>query len=348
MVAFISWVITKTTKARTGIDNTVLLLLLVMMVAMLVGPAYLYLTTLGFTLGDVAIWEIAVFMSVGMMPIGVLLFAQFWMEGDTDRKGPLPLSNLLPHVTGLRAAYIVLLLLSELLMGWTFNLASGFISLSAGYSLAAVEREFSYSVTTSWFVFTMAGEMVLTLFAFRKSVRRDLMAVLCLQTAVMFLTPTAFQSRSWETYTLYLDAAVMLGVVGFAIYYLRGGKEHDRALLNYLALFIVANAVMMGGFLLWLVSGDTLLLALSLVAETAIYFDAVLTGAGFGGTFGLPRPNPRESEPQTSPPVSFTGGPTQTGGLEPQPGATAGRIGPFASPDSLRFAVILPTECRFR
>jgi hypothetical protein len=43
--------------------------------------------------------------------------------------------------------------------------------------------------------------------------------------------------------------------------------------------------VMMVGFLVWLVDGDYLLLALSLIAETLVYFDAVLTGAGLGETF---------------------------------------------------------------
>jgi hypothetical protein len=285
MVAFVSWVLTKSVKAKTGIDVTIVLVLLFMMVAMLIGPAYLYLTTLNFTIGDVAIWEIAVFMSVGMAPLGVLLFAKFWIQGETERKAPLPLSALLEHVPELRASYIALLFASELLMGWTFNLASGLIALSAGYTVTAVGREVSYSLTTYWFVFTMVGEMALTLFAFRKAIRRNLLTVLGIQAVVMFLTPTALALQPWETYTVYLEAAVMTGVVVYAIAYLRRNEERDRALLDYLGLFIIANAVMMGGFLLWLVSGDTLLLALSLVVETVIYFDAVLTGAGLGATF---------------------------------------------------------------
>ncbi|MDA4136008.1 MAG: hypothetical protein OK449_03260 [Thaumarchaeota archaeon] len=285
MVAFITWVLTKSVTAKTGIDVSIVLFLLAMMVAMLIGPAYLYLVTLDFTIGDVAIWEIAVFMSVGMMPIGILLFAKFWIQGDTDRKGPLPLSGLLKHVSGLRLSYIILLFFSELLMGWTFNLASGLIALSDGYTIAAVEREISYSLTTYWFVFTMVGEMALTLFAFRNTIRRNLLAVLGLQAVVMFLTPTALSLQSWETYTVYLEAVVMTGVVVFAIVYLRRSAERDRPLLDYFGLFIIANAIMMGGFLLWLATGETLLLALSLVVETVIYFDAVLTGAGLGETF---------------------------------------------------------------
>ena len=294
MVAFISWVLTRAVRAESGIDVTINLLLLGMMVAMLVGPAYLYLATLSFGLGDVVIWEIAVFMMVGMMPIGVLLFAKYWMQGDPERKGPLPLSQLLNHTSGLRASYIILLLLSEFLMGWTYNLASGLIHLSQGYSLQALAVELDYSLTTYWFVFTMVGEMALTLFALRKTIRPDLLEVLVIQSLVMFLTPTALSWQVWETYTVYLEAAVMTGLIVFALRYLRKKVEGDRALLNYLGLFIIANAVMMAGFLIWLLDGDTLLLALSLVVETVIYFDAVLTGAGLGQTFRKAVPGPEQ------------------------------------------------------
>ncbi len=282
MVAFISWILTRAVGAKTGIDATIVLLLLGMMVAMLVGPAYLYLATLSFGLGDVAIWEIAVFMMVGMMPIGVLLFVKYWMQGDPDRKGPLPLSNLLNHTLGLRASYILLLLLSEFLMGWTFNLASGLIGLSSGYSLQAVGNELDYSLTTYWFVFTMVGEMAFTLFALRRMIRSGLLAILVIQGVVMFLTPTALGLQAWETYTVYLEAAVMTGLIILAVRYLGRKAEQDSGQLRYLGLFIIANAVMMAGFLIWLINGDTLLLALSLIVETIIYFDAVLTGAGLG------------------------------------------------------------------
>ena len=89
----------------------------------------------------------------------------------------------------------------------------------------------------------------------------------------------------WETYTVYLEAAVMTGLVVYAVDYLRRGKERDRPMLSYLGLFIIANAVMMVGLLLWLVDGDSLLLAASLIVQTAVYFDAVFTGAGLGETF---------------------------------------------------------------
>jgi hypothetical protein len=285
MVAFISLLLTRAVKARDGIDASIILLFLGMMVGMLLGPAYLYLTTLGFGISDVVIWEIAVFMTLGMMPAAGLTAAKFVLLSEPDRKGPPPLSALFDHTSALRASYISLLVASEFLMGWTFNLASGLIRLSVGYSVVDVAKQFEYSLTTYWFVFTMVGEMGFTLFALRKTLRPGLLKILVIQGAVMFLTPTALGSRVWETYTVYLEAAVMTGLVVFAIDYLRRNKERDRPMLSYLGSFVIANAVMMVGLLVWLVDGDSLLLALSLVAETAIYFDAVFTGAGLGETF---------------------------------------------------------------
>jgi hypothetical protein len=285
MVAFISLLLSRAVKTKDGISAAIILLLLAMMVAMLLGPAYLYLTTLGFGISDVVIWEIAVFMTLGMMPAAGLTAAKLVLLAEPERTGPGPLYSLLSHTSRLRAAYIFLLVLSEFLMGWTFNLASGVISLSAGYSVVDVAKQLEYSPTSYWFVFTMVGEMGFTLFALRNAIRPSLLKILAVQGVVMFLTPTALNSRVWETYTVYLEAAVMTGLVVFAVYYLRMREERDRPTLSYLGVFIVANAVMMVGFLLWLVDGDSLLLAVSLIVETAIYFDAVFTGAGLGETF---------------------------------------------------------------
>jgi len=285
MVVFISLLLTRAVKTKDGINTAIILLLLSMMVAMLLGPAYLYLTTLGFGISDVVIWEIAVFMTLGMMPAAGLTAAKLVLLSEPDRRGSAPLSSLVSHTSRLRTAYIFLLVLSEFLMGWTFNLASGLISLSAGYSLVDVAKQLEYSPTSYWFVFTMVGEMGFTLFALRKALRPGLLKILVIQAVVMFLTPTALNSRVWETYTVYLEAVVMTGLVVFAVDYLRRGKERDRPMLSYLGLFIIANAVMMVGFLLWLVDGDSILLAVSLIVQTAIYFDAVFTGAGLGETF---------------------------------------------------------------
>ena len=280
MAALISAVLTRAVKAKTGVDVAIVLVLLAMMVAMLVGPAYLFLTTPGFGMADVVIWEIAVFMGLGMMPLGVLLAVKLSTEGDAEAKGRPPLSNLLDHPSALRLSYIFLLVFNEFLMGWTFNLASGVIPLSPGHPLKAITTDLGYSLITYWFVFTMVAEMGLTLFALRKRLRSDLLTILVIQGVAMFLTPTALSSQIWETYTVYLEAAAMTGLIVFALDHLRSKRERHGPTMRYLGLFIVANAVMMAGFLLWLVDGDTLVLALSLVAETVVYFDAVFTGAG--------------------------------------------------------------------
>jgi hypothetical protein len=281
MVLFLSLLITRSVRARTGINAVIVILLLGMMIGMLIGPAYIYLVTLTLTLGDIVVWEIAVFSSVGMMPIAILVAAQFVMESDSERTRPLPLTGLLDHIDVLRVTYVLLLVLSEIFMGWTFNIAYGLVSLSSGYSAADVLNQLSYSLTTYWFVFTMVGEMFLTVYVFRKAIRRHLLELLYLQMIIMFLTPTALPWHLWETYTFYIEAAVMMGVVVYAIHYVRTRKgERDPQFVTYLALFIVANALMMAGLLWWLISGATWILAPILVIETTIYFDAVLTGSG--------------------------------------------------------------------
>lgn len=285
MVLVISLLLTRAVRPRTGVNAVIFMLLLGTMVAMLVGPAYLYLTTLSFGISDVVIWEIAVFMSGGMIPVFALTAAQFVYESDPERKGQVPFSSVLRHAAALRAGYIFLFVLSEFLMGWTFGLASGLIHLSSGYSATDVARQIQFSVTSYWFVFTMAAEMVLTIFTLRRYLRPDLLKTLALQTAMMFLTPTALVSNTWKTYTIYGEAALMTVLIAFAFSRLRGGRERDRPVLSYLALFIISNAVMMLGLLLWLLNGDSLLLAASLIVATVIYFDAVFTSAGLGETF---------------------------------------------------------------
>jgi uncharacterized membrane protein len=284
MVLFLSVLVAQSVRARTGINAVVVILLLGMMIAMLIGPAYLYLATLTLTLGDIVVWEIAVFSAVGMMPIAILVAAQFVMESDSERTKPLPLTDFLHHITALRVSYVLLTVLSEILMGWTFNIAYGVVTLSSGYSAADVLNQLSYSLTTYWFIFTMVGEMFLTVYIFRKTIRPSLLELLCLQMIVMFLTPTALPWHAWETYTFYLEAVAMTGVVVYAINYVRTRKgERDQSLVMYIGLFIVANALMMAGLLWWLISGATWTLSPILVLETTLYFDAVLTGAGLSG-----------------------------------------------------------------
>jgi hypothetical protein len=281
MVVFLSALAYKSVTVDTGIDSLVVILLLGMMIGMLIGPAYLYLTTLALTVGDIVVWEIAVFSAVGMMPIIALVSMKFVMQNDADRTEPLPFTGLLQHTATLRTIYVGLLVLSEILMGWTFNIASGLVTLLNGYSVSDVVRELSYSITTYWFVFTMVAEMFLTIFALRRSISRRMFQLLGLQALVMLLTPTALPSQAWKTYSFYLEAALMATVVAFAVLYLRD-QERQKTVSDYLVFFIVANALMMAGLLWWLVSGEVLLLAPILVIQTIGYFDAVLTFACLG------------------------------------------------------------------
>jgi hypothetical protein len=282
MVGIQSLLLARAARVRTGIDALVVVLLMVMMIAMLLGPAYLYLTTLVFTLADLVWWEIAVFSGGGMMPVPILIAAKYFTEGDPERSGPLPLAGLLEHGPTLRGAYVGLLIVSEVLMGWTFNLASGLVSLSAGYSFEAVAEGIGLSLTTYWFVFTMAGEMFVTLYALWGTLKRDLANVFAVQAFVMLFTPTALQLRGPpETLWFCLEAVAMTGLVALLARYAKR-RDRDARVARYLGFFIVSNAAMMVGLVWWLASGRTLGVALLMLLETGVYFYGILGSSNDG------------------------------------------------------------------
>ena len=93
----------------------------------------------------------------------------------------------------------------------------------------------------------------------------------------MFLTPTAFTSQSWETYTVYLEAVGDDRRHGLR-FRLPAEEQAARPIAHELPRALHScERRHDGGFLWWLVSGVTSLLALSLAVETVVYFDAVLT-----------------------------------------------------------------------
>lgn len=305
MVLFLSALIAKSVRVRTGIDSVVVIVLLGMMIGMLIGPTYLYLTKLILTAADVGIWEIAVFSGAGMMPVIALVSVRYVMETDPGRKGPLPLTNLLDHPRALRTAYVSLLVLSEVLMGWAFNIASGLVKLSSGYSPGEALSHLAFALTNYWFVFTMAAEMFLTLLALRKLIEPDLLKVLALQAVVMMLAPTALPSEVWELYSFYLEAAAMTAVFAFAIWYVRTRVVRDWLVVRLVLFFVVANAVMMAGLLWWLVSGDVWVLAPILVSQTLVYFGGVVTGGGRGASELGARAPPSGAEATTTESLSM-------------------------------------------
>ena len=169
---------------------------------------------------------------------------------------------------------ISLTLLNEFFMGWTFNLLSGIPKPSFG--LLSTPEYFSQIISSYWFVFPMALEMVLTSVMLRSRIRVDIILLVGMQSAIMLFTPTAIPSHAWGFISAFLGSALMNVLFGWVYLdaYLRGGLE--RGLESYVLRLFLIYALMMGGLYMWSSDGELGVFALSVVLEMVLYFDAVL------------------------------------------------------------------------
>jgi len=264
MAVFTAWLLKRGSRMRTLTDAGLVLFLLAMMASMF-GSAVVYLYVPGF----VTLYELLalnmVSMSIGLIPILAALF-----KGDRPleetRKGSSVSSRSL-----VVAVAIVLALLSEAFMGWTFALVSGVASSSGDVVSSFVDSMGSY-----WFIFTMAAEMAATLYLVGRRFPRSFRWLVGLQTAIMVLSPTAIGSSSWQSWALWGNSGVMVVAIIFIFEYLYKNREVASGALNYLVLLLGAYALMMAGLFVWLLYGDVALFVLSILAEMAIYFTVVL------------------------------------------------------------------------
>jgi polyferredoxin len=265
MAAFTAWLLKRGSTMKTLTDAGVVLFLLVMMASMFVSAVvYLYVP------GLVTVFELValnmVSMSVGLVPILVAL-----VRGD----GPLDETSKGSSVSSRRVvmgAVIILALLSEVFMGWTFALLSGAASTASQSVFSALVD----SMSSYWFIFTMAGEMVVTLYLVGRNFPRMFQYLVAIQIAIMVLSPTAIADSVWSVWTLWGNGAVMIVAVIVILEFLFRNRSPPVGASNYVLRLVGTYALMMAGLFLWLLNGDVLLFVLSIVAEMSIYFGIVL------------------------------------------------------------------------
>lgn len=271
MATFTAWLVKKGSEAQTINDASVLLFLLVMMVSMFASAVdYLYYP--GF-------FTLVILLIVNMVSMSVLLvpILAVWFLGDRKlediRKGSRP--SVRAVVEG---AVIVLVILSEVFMGWSFAILGGSLQAAgageSGYS-AIVAAASSY-----WFLFTMAGEMAITLFLLRKRIPKDVWWIVGAQVAIMFLSPTAIPDPTWARFSTYAGSAVMVALFVYIFEFLYRNRVASPWKMDYIVRVMLAYALMMAGIFVWLLDGDAVIFALSVVVEMAVYFSIAL---GTGG-----------------------------------------------------------------
>jgi polyferredoxin len=274
-------------EAHTVTAAGLVLFLLGMMIAML-GGALLYFLHPG-TAGLVdGLWLASGAMSVLVFPVVYVYLKDAQRHFRLkERYVPTPLQRRATFALGI----LGLVVLNEFLMGWTFQLAAGTLAVSSARSVVDV---LVLGVNSPWFLFPMALEMGLSAYFLRRRLPTPFVGMLLAQAGLMFLSPPAFAGSPLVDPTLALGSVVMIGLVVFVFERLYRHRQMAPVLSRYYLLLFSVYALMMAGLYVWLVYGDGLAFALSILFEMALFFDAVVQPERFEAAAGPPwtlRPN---------------------------------------------------------
>lgn len=256
-------------QARQATSAAVVLFLLVMMVAMLGGALvyYLHPSTSSLVAG---LWLASAAMSLSVLPV-------FWVFlHDAHRRlelGDAYEPTPLRHRQGFALAVLLVVLVNEVLMGWTFQLAS---SGPAAPPLGEWGAALAYGVNSPWFLLPMALEMGLSGYLLRDSLSRSVLGVFELQAGMMAFAPPLSTNDLWVGLSVIVGSALMFGVYAFPMADIYRRRSFPRALSVYLMVLLPVFGAMLAGVVLWVVKGAGWLFAVSVLAQMALYFDAVI------------------------------------------------------------------------
>jgi polyferredoxin len=184
-------------------------------------------------------------------------------------------------VTGLGLAGLVLF--NEFLMSWGLLLANGSLA-----TIPATLAGFSSVVNSPWFLFTMAGEMLLSAVLLRRRLSRVLLAFLFVQSVIMVFSPTALGGPVWAPLAVYVSSALMIGLFVYLFEYLYRHRQFAPALGSYLVALVAVYGVMMAGLFVWQYFADGTLFAVSVALEMVVVYVALACPSGFRAEPGTP------------------------------------------------------------
>ncbi|MEM0272865.1 MAG: 4Fe-4S binding protein [Thermoprotei archaeon] len=260
-------------RAKNELEYVLSVFLIVMMASMF-GGAVIYFLYAGPN-GLIA----AVAASSAVMVIGFIPVLSTLVKLSSSVNPPLQQQWFLSRRLGNRLLVVCLAILSELLMGWAFALASHTLSPSLG-----VGAQLGRAVSSYWFVFPMAGEMALSSYYFRREFERSVYTVFAFQAPIMLLTPTAIANQQWEQLSVYVGGSLMTAMFIYVFDYLYKHRKLNAAFGDYVFRVIVAYTFMMSGLFLWMAYHQLVLFDASIIMEMLIYFDTVLSPLRYAGS----------------------------------------------------------------
>jgi hypothetical protein len=176
---------------------------------------------------------------------------------------------------------VFFVLLNEFVMGWAFVLASGTSPVFGSGSVLQVIALTLYHVTGSdWFLFTLAFEIVISVVLLRKFFSRVFVMVAILQSVILFFVPTAISGKVWTDICVLVEIAVLAGLIAFSYPQLTRNRSSMENYRTYLKTLLILDSLVVVGTLIWATDGNALVLLPCLVAETVLYFNAILERVG--------------------------------------------------------------------
>lgn len=259
-------------EARTPLRAGTVVFLFLMMAAMFGGAALYFLHPGTASLVE-GFWVASAVMSVSAFAVfaGHARELKARLEGG-EHSAPPSLLRLRAFV----ATIIALVLANELLMGWTFGVASGQSSAVGGGGFAAIATGLIGVVDSPWFLFTMATEMLLTAFFLRDRLPRPVLVVLLIQSLIMFLSPPALPYAPWNAGSIYITSGAMIVLFVYLLEFLYRNKQLSGTFSVYLVRLLAVYGLMMAGLVFWFVYASPFAFALSVGLEMVLFFDAVV------------------------------------------------------------------------
>jgi polyferredoxin len=261
----------------TALANAYVLYFVVMMASM-TALGFVYII-MGGTLG----LEVGLIVATAIMVSGTIPILRRSARSSSSLTKRVS-SDLLKSYS-VRGVIIALALFNELLMGWSFVLASGTPALPRTGSLVQnATSSFATVVGSGWFIFTMALEMALTIYMLRNEFQRSFVPIFALQAAVMVTAPTAINDATWHVASIYVGSIAMIGLMILLLEHMFKERLLNMATRAYFLILMSLLALMMAGLFEWVLYGNSLLFVFSILGEMVLYFNAVLSQKDFKRT----------------------------------------------------------------
>jgi hypothetical protein len=294
MAAIIAWLVRWSGSARTVVGAAFVLFLLAMMVAMFLG-ALVYVAWPASNSLVLGLWAAGATMSVSVFPVTALALRE--ARDQLDAAAPHA-PRRLESPALLAVLVTALVLLAEVLMGRSFATAAGAVGGPTVASFGTALGWFGTTVSSPWFLFPMALEMGLAALWIGRKLPRSMFAMLLAQAGVMLFSPPAIASSVWVVGSAAASSGVMALAVGYLVLLEYRGRSLSRPVANYAVRVVETFALMGAGLFVWAAYGSTLLFAIAVIAQTAVFFGAVVVPESYAA--GAPDPLP-EPPSATSP-----------------------------------------------